>query len=498
MWKKIMYALGQLGWSLASYGVANLLVYFYSPPTREGSDARIFPVFIAAAAIIGVAGGVSRLFDAVTDPLIAGWSDRSTSGFGRRRKFLLIGAIPFALLSFLVFMPPVQGPSGLNTAWLFITNILFYFFMTMYVTPFFALLSELGHSPDERLQLSTMISITWALGFMIGSQVYGIKEALTGILAAGGPLTPELGVTALQLTLMIFGGISLVLMLLPVIFIRESVYCERHVSNEGSFEALVSAFRNRNFRFFAVSDLSYWLAVTFVQTGISFYVIMLLKLPESVASTMLLVMFLCSFLFYVPIGIIAKKTGKKRLLSIAFVVYILATLLIATWGFFPIDSTLQGFIVMIIIAFPMAVFGILPNAIVADIADADGIETGNFKAAVFFGARTFMSKLGQSLTLFLFPLVSTIGIGAAAAVRSTVGDSPATVGGVRLTAIVAAIGLAIGLVLFLVYNEKQILATIASRGKAAGDRAAGGGATGGAAGYRAAGDGTAGADLSVE
>jgi Na+/melibiose symporter-like transporter len=297
---------------------------------------------------------------------------------------------------------------------------------------------------------------------------------------------------------MIFGGISLVLMLLPVIFIRESVYCERHVSNEGSFEALVSAFRNRNFRFFAVSDLSYWLAVTFVQTGISFYVIMLLKLPESVASTMLLVMFLCSFLFYVPIGIIAKKTGKKRLLSIAFVVYILATLLIATWGFFPIDSTLQGFIVMIIIAFPMAVFGILPNAIVADIADADGIETGNFKAAVFFGARTFMSKLGQSLTLFLFPLVSTIGIGAAAAVRSTVGDSPATVGGVRLTAIVAAIGLAIGLVLFLVYNEKQILATIASRGKAAGDRAAGGGATGGAAGYRAAGDGTAGADLSVE
>lgn len=465
MWKKIMYALGQLGWSLASYGVGNLLVYFYSPPTRAGEEARLFPLFIASAAIIGVAGGVSRLFDAVTDPLIAGWSDRSKSGFGRRRKFLLIGSVPFAILSFLVFMPPVQASNSLNTVWLFVTIILFYFFMTMYVTPFFALMSELGHNPDERLQLSTMISITWALGFMIGSQVYGIKEALTGILAAGGPATPELGATALQITLIIFGAISLVLMLLPVIFIKESVYCEKHVSNEGSFEALISAFRNRNFRFFVVSDLSYWLAVTFVQTGISFYVIMLLQLPEAVASTMLLVMFLCSFLFYVPIGIVARKIGKKRLLSIAFIVYIAATLLIATWGFFPLNSTLQGYIVMIIIAFPMAVFGILPNAMVADIADADGINTGNFKAAVFFGARTFMSKLGQSLTLFLFPLVSTIGVKTAVAVSSAAGESAVTVFGVRLTAIVAAVGLLIGLVLLLVYNEKQILATIAARDK---------------------------------
>ncbi|MFP4618902.1 MAG: MFS transporter, partial [Spirochaetaceae bacterium] len=110
-WKKIIYALGQFGWSLASYGVANLLVYFYNPPTQNGGDTRMFPVFIGAAAVIGVAGGISRLFDAITDPIIAGLSDRSESPLGRRRKFLLIGAVPFALLSVLVFVPPIQGPS---------------------------------------------------------------------------------------------------------------------------------------------------------------------------------------------------------------------------------------------------------------------------------------------------------------------------------------------------------------------------------------------------
>lgn len=106
--KKIVYALGQFGWSLASYGVGNLLVYFYNPPAESGSDTRMFPVFIGAAAVIGVAGGASRLFDAVTDPLIAGWSDRSQSKLGRRRMFLLIGSVPFAL-GFIVFIADADG-----------------------------------------------------------------------------------------------------------------------------------------------------------------------------------------------------------------------------------------------------------------------------------------------------------------------------------------------------------------------------------------------------
>ncbi len=472
-WKKIIYALGQFGWSLASYGVANLLVYFYSPPTQEGSDVRMFPLFIGTAALIGVVGGISRLFDAVTDPLIAGLSDRSQSKMGRRRKFLLIGSIPFAILSVLVFVPPVDGVSSLNMVWLFVTIILFYFFMTMYVTPFFALMSELGHSPDERLQLSTMISITWALGFMVGSQVYLLQGMFEGILSpvaitAAQPAAPEISALALQISLGIFGLVSLILMLLPVIFIEERRYCEFHVSDEGSFEALITACKNRNFRIFAISDLSYWLAMTFVQTGISFYVIMLLNLDKGVASGLMMIMFLASFIFYVPIGLLAKKIGKKRLLSIAFILFITTAALMAFWGKLPLDPTLQGYAVMILAAFPIAIFGILPNAIVADIADADGIENGNYKAAIFFGARTFMSKLGQSLTLFLFPLISTISIGAAdkiaAAEAAAKGlEAGATVTGVRLTAVIAGLGLLAGFILFLMYDEKKILRTIATK-----------------------------------
>ncbi|HTO22172.1 MAG TPA: MFS transporter, partial [Spirochaetia bacterium] len=51
-WKLVLFALGQLGWSLASYGVSNLVMYFYMPPEGAGVQ-RIFPPFIFEGALLG-------------------------------------------------------------------------------------------------------------------------------------------------------------------------------------------------------------------------------------------------------------------------------------------------------------------------------------------------------------------------------------------------------------------------------------------------------------
>jgi GPH family glycoside/pentoside/hexuronide:cation symporter len=440
--KKIIYALGQLGWSLGSFGVTNLLYYFYDS-NKQADGSRMFPVYIGSAAVLGIIAALSRVFDGITDPLIAGFSDRSQSKMGRRKFYMTLGALPFALISLLIFLPPgSSGGSGstLNTLWLFVLIFLFYLFMTMYVTPFFALMSELGHTPDERLELSTMISVTWALGFMIGNGTYFFQGLLE---SAGVP-----SYRALQLVLGIFALISLILMYLPVFFIDENRYCERHSSKEGSFTAVISAFKNRDFLFFTLSDLTYFLALTFIQTGISFYIIQLLGLPKETASTIMTVMFLLSFVFYVPISIVAKKMGKKKILSAAFGLFIISWVFLTFWGIIPLPPMAQAFVTVIIAALPLAIFGILPNAIVADIAEADGIRTGNFKAAVFFGARTFMSKMGASVTLLIFPLISHMG--------GEKGGAP-TVMGVRVTALAAIAFLILGLLLFLKYDEKGTL-----------------------------------------
>lgn len=439
--KKIIYALGQLGWSLGSFGVMNLLYYFYD--SNSGFDGeRMFPIYIGSAAILGIIASLSRVFDGITDPLIAGLSDRSKSPFGRRRLYMAIGAFPFALISLLIFLPPTTS-SIFNTLWLFVFTFLFYFFMTMYVTPFFALMSELGHTPDERLQLSTMISITWALGFMVGNGSYAIQ----GILEKSG-MVP---VKAFQTVMAVYALISVILMYLPVFFIDEKKYCESHTSKEGSFKAVVSAFKNRDFLYFTLSDLTYFLALTFIQTGISFYIIQLLGLPKEMASTLMVGLFLLSFVFYVPVSLVARKTGKKKLLVFAFCIFIACWFFLSFWGKLPISKNAQALITVVLSALPMAIFGILPNAIVADIAEADGRRTGNFKAAVYFGARTFMSKMGASITLLLFPLMTHIG--------GVSGGAP-TEKGIRSTTYAAMFFLIIGLILFLKYDEKSTMKTL--------------------------------------
>lgn len=437
--KKVIYALGQLGWSLASYGVANLINYFYLP--SETAGGANFPPFVFTGAILGIvtiiglvnAGG--RVFDAITDPLIAGASDRSRSRLGKRRVFMAIGAAPFAILSVLVFVPPTSGESVANAVWLAVLVPLFYLFMTIYVVPYTALISEFGHDSNERLGISTALSITWALGFAIGNQVYAVRDALRATL---GP------VVSFQVTLAVFGGVSLILMLLPVLFIDERRYSENRVSKEGSFAALASAFRNRDFRVFTFSDFMYWLALTFIQTGISYYVTLLIGLPESFASLLMTVLFLLSFAFYVPINLIAKRTGKKRLLSIAFVVMSIGFVVVFLLGRLPLPGGVQGYMLVVLMAFPLAVFGILPNAIIADVAEADGIETGNYKAGVFFGARNLMMKLGISVANLVFPSFLLLG-------RTTANPL-----GVRLTAVAAFVFCIAGLGLFLLYNERRV------------------------------------------
>ena len=438
--KKIIYALGQLGWSLASYGAGNLLVYFYLPPETGGK--AVFPPMIHQGyvlgmfTIIGLVFALGRVFDAVTDPLIASWSDRTHSAFGRRRKFLLIGGLPFALCSFLIFFPPVSVLSPVNTVWVTSMILLLYFFMTMYVTPFFAWLAELGHTSKERLHLSTLISITWAIGFMIGSQSIALQSYFEHFIEPA---------KAFQLVMGIFAIVSTVLMYLPVIFISERRYCIPHASSEKMLESLKTAFRDRNFLVFTLSDFAYWSTLTFIATGMVYYVTSLLKVEKEFYSFLMMIMFLLSFAFYGPVNFIAAKIGKKKLVVIAFAIFAVAFGYTTVLGTLPIPSKVQGYIIVVLAAIPLAVFGILPNAIIGDIAEAYGNRTGIYKAGIFYGARTFMSKMGQMMGALVFPSLLLIGKAGGSNI------------GVRLTGAAAFLFCITGLILMLKYDEQAIM-----------------------------------------
>lgn len=436
--KQIAYALGQFGWSLLSGIIGSYLIFYYIP-TKESGISLFIPqvVFLGFVTIIGAITMLGRLFDAITDPWIATLSDRSKSKKGRRISFMRNASVPFALTTVLVFWSPVNGESGVNVVFLAIMLLLFYLFLTMYVTPFFALLSELGHTPEERLNLSTYISVTWFLGAAVASQAPLLWNLFMGM----GYST----VTSMRIALSILSAIALIFLLIPVFAIDEKRYCESVPSELKMLDSMKATFRNHEFRMFVISDLVYWVAITIFQSSLLYYITILLRLPDTMFGILFMGLGVGSFLFYVPINIIAKKIGKKKLLIIAFIFFLFVYVYGAFLGKLPFDNTLQAYLLVLLAAIPMAIFGILPNVVVADIAEYDARKTGIRREGMFFGTRTFMSKIGQMFSMLILSglLLS----------KGNVSDEMS----IRMTAVTAAVFCLVGLLFLLLYNEKKIL-----------------------------------------
>lgn len=434
-----LFAAGQFGWSLLSGLISNWLVYFYQPD--EASIAHGQTVFIPQGLVIlgifTVIGGITafgRLFDAFTDPWIASLSDRCTSDKGRRIPFLKWASLPLALSTVLVFWSPVNENSRINAVFLFFMVMAYYLSITAYCTPYNALIPELGHNQTERLNISTVISFT----FIAGTAVAYLAPVIWGL------FVPAFGrVNAVRITFAIFAAIAFVCMQIPVWSINEKEYVNTVPSKDTAFSSLASTFKNGEFRKFVGSDILYWIAITMFQTGLPFFVTSLLKLPETMTTLYFVGMTALSLVFYIPINKLAPKLGKKMLILGAFCIFSLSYLYTGFLGEISLISpNVQGLILMVTASLPMAVFGILPQAVVADIAQSDAKRTGSNREGMFYAARTFAFKLGQSLSMLLFTAISTIG--------SQTGT------GYRMAAFLAAAFCLLGGIVFLFYNENTI------------------------------------------
>ena len=438
------FAAGQFGWAMLSGIISNWLVYFYQPDEAAISQGQtvFIPQGLAILGIITVIGGITalgRVFDAFTDPMIASLSDRCTLKNGRRIPFLKWASLPLALATVLVFWSPVNEKSWINAVFLLVMVLAYYLFITAYCTPYNALISELGHTQQERLNISTAISFT----FIAGTAVAYLAPAIWGI------FVPALGrVGAIRLTFTVMAAVAWICMLVPVFCIREKEYVNTVPVQESAFHSLAATFRNGEFRKFVGSDIFYWIALTMFQTGLPFFVTSLLKLPETMTTLYFVGMTALSVLFYLPVNKLTPKFGKKRMLLFAFVMFSTAFFYTGFMGKIPfLSAAAQGFVLMVFAALPMAIFGILPQAMVADIAESDSVTTGSNREGMFFAARTFAFKLGQSLSMLIFTAVSTIGTGTGA--------------GYRIAAFGAALFCGIGAVLLVFYNENKINAVIA-------------------------------------
>ena len=441
------FAVGQLGWSIQSALISNFLVNYYQPdPTAQQAGQTIFiPQGLVIFGILTILGAITwfgRIFDAVTDPWIASRSDRCKSRDGRRIPFMRAAAAPFALATVLTFWSPVNGESWINAVFLFVMLTLFYLFMTMYCTPYNALIPELGTDQKTRMAISTAISFTFIAGMALAYTAPMIWGMLEGVLGNR--------VLAVRVTFTTMSLIGLACMFVPVFTIKEKEYVTAKPSESTALKSLAATFRNKDFRIFVASDIVYFLGITMFQTAMIYFVTSLLKLDEGMSTVYFVGMTALSVLFYPLVGKLTPRFGKKKLILIAFCIFTVAFAYTACLGpSLPIPTAIQGYILCVLAAPAMAIFGILPQAVVADIAECDEIETRENRSGMFYAARTFSMKMGQAIAMLLVTSLGTI--------RQDIGL------GYRIIAITAACVCVLGGILFMIYDEKRVYGVILHR-----------------------------------
>ena len=153
---KLFYGIGDLGNAMINSAVQFFLMKFYT------DAAMVLPALAGNALLIG------KIWDAVNDPLFGWLTDRSNAKIGRRRVFMLFGAIPLGISIALLWFVP-QGLSRVMTfIWIALTFIIFDTMWTLTNVPYYALTSELTDDYDERSALTTTRMVMAVPAYMIG------------------------------------------------------------------------------------------------------------------------------------------------------------------------------------------------------------------------------------------------------------------------------------------------------------------------------------------
>jgi GPH family glycoside/pentoside/hexuronide:cation symporter len=436
--KQIYYACGMIGWSIMTNIIIVMLPYFYLPPSSSGLTPFVPQLLLFGVLnIMSVIAASGRLVDAFYDPFIASQSDKSNNRKGRRTPFMKWAILPAVIFCGLTFCPLVKGESLHNAFWLAFTLICFFMGATTYIIPYNALLPELTDTAAEKVKLSSFQQVGFVIGIIIGALVNNFADLVQ---SSFNIINRDSAVQYTIWGLCVFAGL---IMLVPVYAIDEKKYSESKPSHLPIFPAIRKTFSQRNFKYYLISDFSFYMALSIISSGLLFFITVLLHLPESMGGLLMGIMVLVSLLFYPLINYISKRKGKKPIVLFSFALLSLIFAMIYFLGKFPVSAKVQVYTLVLCAAFPLASLGILPNAILAEIAEKDAAETGENREGMFFAVKYLFVKLGQTLGIALFAFLTVYG------------KDPGNDYGLRLNGICGFVLCLIAFIFFTRFREKK-------------------------------------------
>lgn len=218
---------GQKGAFGAGHFVLNLL------PGVLGVYLQVFilTAFGMDPVLAGLLGGLPRIFDALTDPIMGFISDNTKSRWGRRRPYIFSGAIISGILFILMWQLDENASQSFNFWYVMIMQILFLIGNTMFATPLVGLGYEMTSDYNERTRLMSLANSMGQIAWMIVPWLYVIIPDVNTF------ENPAQGVRTMAV---IVGVVCIVFGVLPAFFCKGIDASQLENRKEINFKTLAS------------------------------------------------------------------------------------------------------------------------------------------------------------------------------------------------------------------------------------------------------------------
>jgi len=349
-----------------------------------------------AAATVGWILLATRLWDAVSDPMVGFLTDGTRSAAGRRRPWILASTLPVALTTFFMWNPPRSLEGDALFWWMFVTIALWETAMTALYVPYIALGSEITMEHHDRTRIAGYRHVLGGIGqasviasvFLLtnAESSDGRREVAFWLVSAGAFLS----------TLLIAGGILRVQ--------ERPEHRERGARRP--VRALRDVLRNRHLLrlvviyFFEISSVA---AIGLLLPFICEYVIGRAEL----IAFLLAIFYATSYLSTPLLVRISGRLGKKHTWMLSMAIQVLGFL--ATIGAGYGDETWL-IACMVIVGLGSTGGHVLGMSILADTVDFDDLQSGERKEALHYAAINIARKVSfASLTALVGVAMEWIG-----------------------------------------------------------------------------------------
>jgi GPH family glycoside/pentoside/hexuronide:cation symporter len=375
----------------------------------------------------GLLGGIPRIYDAITDPIMGYISDNTTSKWGRRRPYIFIGAITSGLLFAALWQLHTENSQTYNFWYFMVFSLLFLTGNTIYSTPLIGLGYEMTSDYQERTRLMGFSQTISQLAWMLVPWLW--------VIIADPDLFPNQAVAIRSLSIWV-GVACLALGIMPAIYCREidqealtnrdTITLKNLIQNmKGLWRSMKLIFKNVPFVRLCMATFLVFNGFQMV-ASFSFFIIVYYLFNGSYEnagqwpawfSTISAVF--TAFLIIPVVTWMSNAWGKRNAFLASTAISIVGYIL--KWWAFDSENIWLMFVPIPLLSFGLGGLFTLMMSMTADVCDLDELVNGMPRKEGTFGAiYWWMVKLGQGLALVLGGLVlKFIGFDGGAAVQSS-------------------------------------------------------------------------------